>query len=72
VAYMPDRTNACRVLVGKHEKKETTWKTQGGRITLKRMLSIVGGHGLDYRDEAGCCEHVNEYSCFIKCWEFLD
>jgi len=30
------------------------------------------GNGLDYRDEAGWCEHVSEYSCFIKCWEFLD
>jgi len=36
------------------------------------MLSIIGGHGLDCRDETGCCEHVNEYSCFVKCWEFLD
>jgi hypothetical protein len=48
-------------------KKATVWKTHSGRIILKRMLSIIGGHGRDYRDEAGCCEHVNESSFSINC-----
>jgi hypothetical protein len=66
---MPDRTSACRVLVEKHEKKETTWKMHSRRIILEQTLSIIGGHGLDYRGDAGCFEHVNEYSSFIKCWD---
>jgi hypothetical protein len=57
---------------GETWKKKTTWKSHSGRMILKWMLSIIGRHVLDYRDEAGCCEYVNEYSCFIKCWRFLD
>jgi len=48
------------------KKKETTWKMHSRRIILKQTLSIIGGHGLDYRDDAGCFEHVNEYSSFIN------
>jgi len=64
--------NCMQSFGGETWKKKTTWKSHSGRMILKWMLSIIGGHGLDCRDEAGCCEHVHEYSCFVKCWEFLD
>jgi hypothetical protein len=38
---MRDRSDACRVLVGKPEWKETTWKNPGidGRIILRYIFT---------------------------------
>jgi hypothetical protein len=49
VAHMGKRRAIHRVLVGKPEGKENTWKTQAymGRIILRSSESGLGWHGLD-------------------------
>ena len=76
VAHMGESSGACRVLVGKPEGKETTWKTLGidRRITARWVFRkwVVGSWtGLMWlRIGAYLC--VNEPSVSMICWELLD
>jgi hypothetical protein len=76
---MGKRGNACRILVGKPEGK-----TPLGRLrfrledNIKMDLRDIGWSGMDWiylthdRDQEGSCEHGNEPSGCIKCWEILE
>jgi hypothetical protein len=49
----------------------------GGRIILKCILDKMGWYGLDssvsgQEPVEGCCEHGNEPSGSVKCWEILE
>jgi hypothetical protein len=65
---------------GESQKEKYHWKDQdvGGWILLKWILEgRVRRYGLDrsgssYGPVEGSCEHCNEFSGSIKCWEVVE
>jgi hypothetical protein len=70
-----NKRNAYRVLVEKPEgKRPLEDRDVGGRIILKRILeNRIEWYLLEDRDRVvASCEHSNEPSQSIKCWEVLE
>jgi hypothetical protein len=78
VARMGEKRNAYRILVGKPERKRPLGRprrTWGHNIRMD--LREIRWDGMDWIDLAqgpveGSCEHGNEHSCSIKCWEIVE
>jgi hypothetical protein len=65
--------------VGKPEKKRPLETPRhGGVDNIKINFREIGWAGMDWndwlkiRDQSGSCEHGNEPSCYINCWQFLE
>jgi hypothetical protein len=77
-AYSTYEKMTLIVLVESSEGRRRLGKSRDSwRIILKRILIRIGGCELDSVGSklgpvAGSCEHGNEPSCYIKCWEILD
>jgi hypothetical protein len=67
-----------KVLVGKPEGKSPLGRPSHRWENNNKMILKIGwGYGFDsfssaQRQEAGSCEHGNELSNSMKCWEFLE
>jgi hypothetical protein len=78
VAWMGEKRNAHRILVGKPEGKQPLGRPRWVDH-IKMDLREIGCDGTDWIDLAqdrdqwkGSCEHDNELSGSIKCWEILE
>jgi hypothetical protein len=75
-----EKGNAYRILVGKPEGKRPLGRQRRVWVyTIKIDLREIGWGGMDWIDLAqvrdqwrGSCEHGNEPSGSIKCWEVLE
>jgi hypothetical protein len=73
-----EKGNAYRILVGNPEGKRPLGRPRRGWTdNIKMDLREIGWGGMDWIDVAqdrpmeGSCEHSNEPSGSINCWEFL-
>jgi hypothetical protein len=72
--------NAYRILMGKPEGKRPLGSPRCRWVdNIKMDLREIGWKGMDWIDPAqdmgqleGSCEHCNEPSGSIKCWEVLE
>jgi hypothetical protein len=75
---MVAKGNAYGILVGKTEGKRPLGRPRCRWVdNFKMDLTEIGSGGMDWIDLAqdrdqGFCEHDNESSGFIKCWEILE
>jgi hypothetical protein len=72
VARRWEKRNAYRILVEKPERKRRMWV-----YNIKIDLREIGWYGLDRSGSGqgpveGSCEHGDEPSGFIKCWDVLE
>jgi hypothetical protein len=75
-----DERNACRILVGNPEGKRPLGRPRRRwEDNIRVYLREIGWGGMDWIDLAqgrdqwrGPCEHGNEPSGCIKCWEILE
>jgi hypothetical protein len=75
-----EKRTACRILVGKPEGKRPLGRPRRGWVDhIKMDLGGIEWDGMDWihlaqdRDQwRACCEHGNEPSGSIKCWEVLE
>jgi hypothetical protein len=75
VAGKGEMRNAYGILVGKPEGKRPQGRPRRRWVDNIRMdLRGIGWDGMDCIDlvREGSCEHGNEPSGSIKCWEILD
>jgi hypothetical protein len=74
VARLGEKTNGYRVLVGKPEGKRTLGRSRRRWEDIRMDLREIGWGGMDWIQGlvAGSCEHGNEPSGSIKCWEILE
>jgi hypothetical protein len=69
VASVRGKRNAYRILVGKPEYKRPLGRPRRRWVdNIKMDLREIGWYGL----VEGSCEHGNEPSGSLKCWEFLE
>jgi hypothetical protein len=78
VARRGKKRNAYRILAGKPEGKRPLGRPRSMWVdNIKMNLRDIGWDGIDWIDLCqeepveGSCEHGNEPSGFIKCWEVL-
>jgi hypothetical protein len=77
---MEEKRNPCRILVGKPERKRPLGRPRHRWMdSIKIDLRDMGWDGMDWFDLCsgygpveGSCEHGNETSGSIKCWEVLE
>jgi hypothetical protein len=76
---MWEKRKACKILVGKPEGKRPPERQRRRRVdNIKTNVREIGWGGMDWIDLAqegpveGSCEHGNELSGSIKCWEVLE
>jgi hypothetical protein len=75
VARMGAKRNAYRILVGKPEGKRPPGRPRRRWVDdIKNDLREIEWDGMDWIDLAqeSSCEHGNEFSGSIKCWEVLE
>jgi hypothetical protein len=80
VARIGKKMNAYRVLVGKPKEKRPLGRPRRRwKDNIKIELREIGWDGMDWIDltqgkgpAAGFCEHADEPSGSIKCWEILE
>jgi hypothetical protein len=79
VAQVGEKRNAYRIFVGKPEGKKPLGRQRSGWTdNIKMDRRDIGWGGMDWIDLAqdrpveGSCEHGNEPSGSIKCWEALE
>jgi hypothetical protein len=80
VARIRETRNAYRILVGKPEGKRSLGRPRRRWADNIQMgLEEIGWDGMDWIDLAqgreqwmGSCEHGNEPSGSVKCWEVLE
>jgi hypothetical protein len=76
---MEEKRNAYRILLGKPEGKRQLGRPRHWWVdNIKMDLKETGRNGMDWIDLVqelgpleGSCEHDNESSGSIKCWEVL-
>jgi hypothetical protein len=72
---MEEKRNAYRILVGKPEGKRSLGRSRRRWVdNIKIDLKEIGWDSMDWIDlvqDKGSCEHGNELSDSIKCWEDL-
>jgi hypothetical protein len=68
-----EKRNAYRILVGKPEGKRPLGRSKHRwKDNIKMELREIGWGSTDWIDLAqGSCEHGNEPSGSIKCWEII-
>jgi hypothetical protein len=75
---MGEKRNVCRILVGKPEGKRPLGRPRRRCVDYIKMdIREIGYCGMDWIDLAqgpveSSCEHGNEPSGCIKCWEVLE
>jgi hypothetical protein len=76
---MGEKRNAYSIFGGRSESKRPLGRPRRLWVdNIKMDLREIGWDGIDWIDLAGwgpvegSCEHDNEPSGFIKCWEFLE
>jgi hypothetical protein len=77
---MGETRNACRILVGKPDGKRPLGRPRRRCVgNIKIDLRETGWNGMDWIDLAQdrdqwrtLCEHGDEPSGFLKCWEVLE
>jgi hypothetical protein len=77
---MVEKRNAYRILVGESEEKRLVGRSRGRWVDNTEMnFREIGWVGTDWSDLAqdrdqweGSCEHGNEPSGFINCWEIFE
>jgi hypothetical protein len=79
VARMEGKRKPCRLLVGKPERKRPLGRPRRRWVKNIKMdlreigwLVQTGSIWLRIGNSRGSCEHVNELSGSINCWEFLE
>jgi hypothetical protein len=67
-----EKMNSNRILVGKPEGKRPLGRLKRRRVDNIKMDLKRERMGSGERPAEGPCEHDNEPSGSIKCWEFLE
>jgi hypothetical protein len=68
-----EKGNAYRILAGKPEGKRPLGRPRRRwDDNIKMDLKEAGFGGVDWINLEGSCEHDNEPSGSIKCWEILE
>jgi hypothetical protein len=70
-----EKRNACRILVGKPKDKRPLGRPRRRWVdNIKMDLRDIGWDAMNWihLTQGGSCEHGNELSDFIKCWEVLE
>jgi hypothetical protein len=72
VARMGEKSNACRILVGKPEGKRPLGRHRRRWLNNNKMdLREIGWDGMDWIDLAQDRDQWKALVSSIKCWEFL-
>jgi hypothetical protein len=72
---LAEKRNAYRILVGKPEGRKPLGSPRRRWVdNIKIDLREIGWHGVNWVNLAleGSCEHGDELSGSIKCWEVLE